>query len=100
MVFKMKTGFDRPTVLMSTLEMVDSVNVLILVNRRVTIEEISEKLGISVSITQKIVHDDLTFSKVNCLWVSLGHSLQSLLLQLELWKPLVTSALQSRSPHL
>ena len=44
---------------MSTPGMVDSVNALIFVDRRLTKEDISEKLGISVSIAHKIVHVDL-----------------------------------------
>ena len=36
----------------STPEMVDSVNALILTNRKVTIEDISEQLGISLLSTQ------------------------------------------------
>ena len=49
----------------STLEMVDLVNALILADKRVTIEDISE-WGISVATTHKIVHDNLVFSKVIC----------------------------------
>ena len=52
--------------MVSSPEMVDSVNALFLANRRVTIENISEHLGISVITTHKIVHDDhLAFSKVS-----------------------------------
>ena len=44
--------------MLSTPEMVDSVNVLILADRGITIKDISEHLG--------IVHYDLAFSKVSC----------------------------------
>ena len=50
----------RPTIV-RTPEMVDSVNVLIWADRGVTIEDIPEQLGISVSTEYKIVHDDLLF---------------------------------------
>ena len=49
-----------------TLGMPDSVKVLMLIDRRVTI---SKQLGMSVGIAHKIVHDDLAFSKVSCCWV-------------------------------
>ena len=49
--------------------MVDSFNALILANRRVTIEDISELMEISMATAHKIVHDDLCFSKVTCCWV-------------------------------
>ena len=42
-------------------EMVDSVNALILADRRVTIEDISEQLGISVGIAHKIILDACLF---------------------------------------
>ena len=58
---------DRPTILSSS-EMVDSVNVLMLANRSATIEHIFEPLGFSVSTAHKIVHDELAFSTVSC-WV-------------------------------
>ena len=57
-LFKMKTG--RP-LKASTLEMLDSVNALILSGWRVTIDNISEHLGISVVTAHKIVHDDFAF---------------------------------------
>ena len=41
----------------STPEMVDSVNEFILAVRSVTIEDISEQLGISVDTAHKIMHD-------------------------------------------
>ena len=63
-VFKLKMGLGRPT-MPSTPEMVDSVNALILFDRRVTKEDISE-LEISLSTTHKIMHDDLAFSNVSC----------------------------------
>ena len=53
----------------STPEMVDSVKALILADRRVIIENISEPLGISMATVHKIVHDDLALSKVCCHWV-------------------------------
>ena len=49
---------DRP-IKVSTPEMVDLVNALILADRRVTLEVISEKLGISVGTTRKLCMDDL-----------------------------------------
>ena len=58
----------RPT-MASTPEMVDSVNALILADSNVTIEDISEQLGISVGTAHKIVHVDLSFYKVGCRWV-------------------------------
>ena len=54
--------------MVSSPEMLDSVNVLILANRRVRTESISVQLEISASTAHKIVHDD--FSKVSCHWVS------------------------------
>ena len=54
-VFKMKTGLQ----MVSTPEMVDSVNALILAARSVTIKDISEQLRISVGSAHKIVHDNL-----------------------------------------
>ena len=50
------------TFVVKTPEMVDSVNVLNLADRIVTIEDISEQLGISVGTAHKTVHDDLAFS--------------------------------------
>ena len=50
--------------------MVDSVNALILAYWKFTIEDISEQLGISVGLAYKIIHDDITFSRVCCYWVS------------------------------
>ena len=47
-------------------EMEESVNTLILVDRRVTIDDISEQLGIPVSTAHRIVYDDLAFSTVSC----------------------------------
>ena len=46
----------------STPEVVDSVNAVILVGRRVMTEEISEQLRISVCTVHKNVYDDLDFS--------------------------------------
>ena len=46
-----------------TPEMVDSVNALILSDRRVSIEDISEQLAISVDTAHKIMHDALVFLK-------------------------------------
>ena len=62
----MKTGLTSRPTMASTPEMVDSVNVLILPNRGVTVENISEQLGIYVGSALKFVHDDLAFSKVSC----------------------------------
>ena len=63
---------NRPT-MSNTQKMVNSVNALILINRRVTIEDISEQVGIFVGTAHKIVYDDLAFSKVSCHWVSLDN---------------------------
>ena len=65
-VFKMKTD------LAGLPEMVDSVNVLTLADRRNTIEDIYRQMGISLGTAHKIVHDDLAFSNVSSCWVSLG----------------------------
>ena len=54
----------------STPEMVDSVNTLILTDRRDIVEDISKQLEISVGTAHKIVHDDLDFSKVICHCIS------------------------------
>ena len=51
---------------MSTPEIVDSVNVLILVDRKVPIRNMPEKMGISMGTAHKIVHGDLAFSKLSC----------------------------------
>ena len=65
---------DRPggPTMVSIHEMVDSVNTLIWAARRITKEDISEQLGINVGTTQKIVLDDISFSKVSCRLVSPG----------------------------
>ena len=44
-------------------EMVDSVNALILTDKRVTMEDIPEQLEISKDTTHKIMYDDLDFSQ-------------------------------------
>ena len=51
----------RSLAIVSTPEMVDSVNGLILNDRKVRKEVISVKMGISLATVHKIVHDDLTF---------------------------------------
>ena len=56
----------------TTSKIVNSVNPLILADRRVIIEGVSELQGISVGTAHKIVHDDLAFSKVSCCWVLPG----------------------------
>ena len=56
----------------STPDVGDSVNVLILADRRVTIEDLSEQLKISMGTAYKIMHDDHVFFKVNGCWVSQG----------------------------
>ena len=56
----------------STPEMMDSVNVLILADRGVIIEDISEQLGISVGATHKSAHEHLAFSNVSSHWVLPG----------------------------
>ena len=49
--------------------MADSDYVLILTDRRVTKENISKQLWISLGRVCKIVHNDLALSKVSCHWV-------------------------------
>ena len=78
---------DRPT-MVSTPEMVDSVNAPILADRRVTIKDISKQLRIFVGTAHKIVHDDIVFSKVNC---RLPHPPYSL----DLTQPLISTCLAS-----
>ena len=84
-------------------ELVDSVNVLILADRRITIEGISEQLEISIGIAQNIVHDDLAISKIIYHWVSPGQWNASYCSKnsgnhLSVWLGTVaTSSLQSRS---
>ena len=55
-------------IIASTPEMVDSVNALILVDRRFTIENISEQLLIFMNTAHVIVHDELGFSGVSFCW--------------------------------
>ena len=50
-------------------EMVESVNVRILADRRVTTEDIFEQLLIYVGTVHKIMHDDLAFFKVSGCWI-------------------------------
>ena len=59
---KDKDRSSRP-IIACTPEMMDSVYVLILVYRRITIEEISEQLGISVGTVHKIMHEHFAFLK-------------------------------------
>ena len=59
-----------PTTVSITEIKVDSVNELILADRIVIIDDISEHLGIPTSSAHKIVLDDLAFSMVSCQWVS------------------------------
>ena len=49
----------------NTPEMVESVNELILAERRVKTEDISDQQEISVDTANKIGHDDLAFSEVS-----------------------------------
>ena len=49
--------------------MADSVNELILTERKILIVNIHEQQGISMGITNKIVHDLLSFFKVTYVWV-------------------------------
>ena len=58
-VFEIKSA-GRST-MMSTPEMVDSFNELILTDRRVTIDDISKQLEILVDSAHKILNDDLAF---------------------------------------
>ena len=52
-----------------TPENVERVELLILDNRRITIREISEEVGISVGSVEDIVKKDLHFSKVSARWI-------------------------------
>ena len=52
-----------------TSENVTRVEQLILDNRRITVREISEAVGISVGSVEDIVHKELQFSKVSARWV-------------------------------
>ena len=58
------------TPIVNTPEIVDSVTVLILAYKEVTIEDISEQFGISEGTAHKNVCNDLTFFKVGCHWIS------------------------------
>ena len=60
-----------------TPEIVDSVYVLILTDRRVTVEDISEELEISVGTKYKIVQRNLAFSKVSFIGFSKCPSLST-----------------------
>ena len=51
--------------MVSTPEMVDSVNAFILADRRITIEDISEQQGISVGTAHKTAWQSC-FSEVSC----------------------------------
>ena len=59
--------------MLSTPEMVHSVDMLILADRRDIIEDISEQLEVYVGTVHKIVHNNLAFLEVSC-WVSPGQS--------------------------
>ena len=52
--------------LVDTPKMMNSVNALMLAYRRVTKENISEHLGISVGAAHKIVNDEHAFSEISC----------------------------------
>ena len=58
--------YEGKLITVSPSEMVDLVKALILTDRRVTIKDISEQLGSSVSTAHKIMHDGLAFSKASC----------------------------------
>ena len=62
----------RPT-MVNIFEMVYSGKALILTDRKLEVENISEWLGISMGTAHKIVLGDLTFSKVSCCWISPGY---------------------------
>ena len=83
--------------------MLDSVNVLILANRKIRKENISEQLWIPVGAIHKILFSDLVFPDVNCRWAS-PKATQGLIVEKEWWNnPSVwsatatTSSLQSRT---
>ena len=46
-----------------------AVNVLILAERRITVEEIAQQLDISTGTAHHIIREVLKFSKVSCRWV-------------------------------
>ena len=50
-------------------EIMDLVNAFILADRKSTIQDISEQLGISLDTASKIVHRKFAFSKVSFRWV-------------------------------
>ena len=58
----------RPTEVRSP-EVIESVNDLIQSDRRVTVDDITRTLSLSVGTAHKIVHNDLGYSKVSCWWV-------------------------------
>ena len=75
----------------STPEMVDSVNVLILADRSLIVEDVSEQLGISVGTMHKSIYDDLSFSKVSCCSVpKMMRPVHMVSLQWEKWKQSVS----------
>ena len=49
--------------------MLGSANIFIVVDRRITMEDISKWFEISMGTAHKIVHDDLAFFKLGCPWV-------------------------------
>ena len=112
-VFKTKTDQVGP----QWWRRLNSVNVLILADEKVTIEDISEQLEISVGTVHQTAHDDLACSKVSCCWVPkmlmpkhktsyssknswkplvklVGNS-YNILLIIHIWIPLVSSCLAS-----
>ena len=54
----------------STHDLVNSLNVLILIDRSVPREDIIEQLGISVGKAHQIMRDDIAFFKASCRLVS------------------------------
>ena len=74
-------SLSKPT-MVSPPELVDSVNALILADRKFTIGVISEHLRISVSKVDTIVHNYRAFSNVSCCWMS-PKTMQGLILQQE-----------------
>ena len=56
--------------MVSTPEVVDSVDTHIFADRRITIEDISEQLGISVGTIHKLVYEVFAFSTISCRLIS------------------------------
>ena len=54
---------------MTTPEIIDQINELILEDRRISSKSIAEKLGISRERVGSIIHEDLDMRKLSAKWV-------------------------------